>query len=710
MLSCEARDLTMPDSHSILLLGLDAQAHATASQHFTSKGHRVMSAPAGKDANSILKDPQLNLIYLQPTSDKSALEEFRRTAAIRPAVPIVLIFSQPTVQLLHQAWHAGVSDVIFLPLAAESLDSSLERTAKEVPVQSLAAESSEEARLHYLDENGKERWVTIRPPKLTIGRSSSNDLIFNYMNISRSQAEILYDDGHYTIRDLGSKHGTYINGVRMEAGRLENGDRIQLGGLQGQTITFRQGDLLHTLLGTSVSKAEVGFSISGFREIGMLLATIRALSSIPLLDDLLSMVVDTAIELTGADRGFIMLKENDGHLSFKCARNNYKRPMDGASFQTSRRVPDEVFKTGHRIVINDLDLGDGSEDHSSTRRLGLRSVFCVPLRYLTFHDTGNMSGIGRMETIGVLYVDSQKIGAVLSSTQIDALETLASEAAIAIYNAQLYRLSQEKRKLDEELAIAREIQQALLPGAVKVMPHVCAHSLNLPCREVGGDYFDYFELEGDKLGFALGDVAGKGIAAALLTSMLQGLFSAQALLELPLPDLISNVNLNLVRRGTSSRFVTFFFGVLDPEGSCTYTNAGHNPPYLLRQNGSIEELKDGGMVLGLFPFAEYVSRTVQLEPGDHLVLFTDGALEARNTGGEEFGEERLRALLQSNPSATAGDILTRLQEAIMAFSANTPQHDDITMMVLGYREEPAAADLNHASSSAPARPPVPLTE
>ena len=185
--------------------------------------------------------------------------------------------------------------MIFLPLTAQALGSSLGHAAKGVSVQALAAESPDEARLHYLDESGKERWVAIHPPRLTIGRSSSNDLIFNYMNISRFQAEIVVEDGQYSIRDLGSKHGTYVNGVRVEKARLENSDRIQLGGLQGQTITFRQGDLLHTLLGTSVSRSEVGISISGFREIGMLLATIRALSSIPLLDDLLSLVLDTAI-------------------------------------------------------------------------------------------------------------------------------------------------------------------------------------------------------------------------------------------------------------------------------------------------------------------------------------------------------------------------------------------------------------------------------
>jgi sigma-B regulation protein RsbU (phosphoserine phosphatase) len=707
MLSSVKRDLTMSESYSILLLGFSPQAYETASKYFAEVGHRIVSAPVDSDTDELLRHSQPNLIYLEPASDTSALEEFRRTAAIRPAVPIILVCAKPSVGLLHEAWHAGAADMIFLPLTAQALGSSLGHAAKGVSVQALAAESPDEARLHYLDESGKERWVAIHPPRLTIGRSSSNDLIFNYMNISRFQAEIVVEDGQYSIRDLGSKHGTYVNGVRVEKARLENSDRIQLGGLQGQTITFRQGDLLHTLLGTSVSRSEVGISISGFREIGMLLATIRALSSIPLLDDLLSLVLDTAIELTGADRGFIMLKESDGDLGFRCARNNYKRTLDGSYFQTSRRVPEEVFNTGHRVAINDLDVGNGSDDHSSTRRLGLRSVFCVPLRYLTFHDAGNMSGIGRMETIGVLYVDSQRIGAILSNTQIDALETLASEAAIAIYNARLYSVSQEKRKLDEELAIAREIQQALLPSGVKVMPYVCAHSQNLPCREVGGDYFDYFELQGGRLGFALGDVAGKGIAAALLTSMIQGLFTGQAQLDLPVPALIANVNLNLVKRGTTNRFVTFFFGVLDAEGHCTYTNAGHNPPYLLRQDGSIEELKEGGMVLGLFPFAEYESRTIQLQPGDHLILFTDGALEARNTAGEEFGEERLRALLQRNPTAPAGEILTSLQEAIMSFSANTPQHDDITMMVLGYREPPAAARLDHESALEEAQPPAP---
>ncbi len=676
----------MTDTITILLIGMQPPAESFAARHFSSCGYEVKSARSLPEARIALRDQRVDMICLQPSSDAKALEELQQGTEFRVHLPVVLVCPQPNAPLILDAWHAGAADVLTLPLSAENLNGCLNRALRRtIPQASVSAEENQ-ARFRYLDESGKEHWTTIIPPRFTIGRSSNNDMIFSHMSISRVHCEIVSEGGEHLLRDLSSKHGTYINGARVEQAKLINGDKIQLGGLQGIALTFHKGDLLQTLLGGSESSPDGGLAIRGFKEIGMLLATFRALSSIPLLDDLLGLVVDTAIELTGAERGFIMLKDADGKLSFRCARNSYKRTLDGSTFQTSRRVPEEVFRTGNSVVINDLDLGDQGEDHSSTRRLGLRRIFCVPLRYLAFHDGGSMSGIGRMETIGVLYVDSQMIGLGLSDTQIEALETLASEAAMAIYNARLYRDSQEKRKLEEELAIAREIQQALLPQPNKVLPYLNACSLNLPCREVGGDYFDYFEMSDGRLGFALGDVAGKGMPAALLTSMIQGIFSAQALLDLPLPALISNVNRNLVRRGTGNRFVTFFFGIVDPEGNCTYTNAGHNPPYVLSQDQTLQALTEGGMVLGLFPFAQYESRTIRLHPGDHVVLFTDGVLEARNSRGEEFGDENLRRLLEENARSSAGQIVNRLQEAIASFSANTPQHDDITMMVLGFKE------------------------
>ena len=213
-----------------------------------------------------------------------------------------------------------------------------------------------------------------------------------------------------------------------------------------------------------------------------------------------------------------------------------------------------------------------------------------------------------------------------------------------------------------------------------------AHSESIPCHEVGGDYFDYFELKDGRFAFVLGDVAGKGMPAALLASLIQGILSAQATLEMPLPAMISNINRNLVARGTGSRFVTFFLGVLDRDGCCSYINAGHNPPFLIGPDGSLKELTAGGVVLGLFPAAQYESETVIMKPDDHLVLFTDGVIEALNTAGEEFGKERLEELLRVSAGATAPQILARVRDSILAFSTGAPQHDDITVMVLGYRE------------------------
>jgi phosphoserine phosphatase RsbU/P len=670
--------------YSILLVGLKGEENFVSS-HLARLGHQIITAGNVAEANEKLKNAQADLIYLQASSNNRSVIELQQLTADVSSLPVVLVLNHPVADLVLDGWHAGAADILVTPLTAASLDISLQQCKKGLVPSEVQSTASVQAFFRCLDEDGKERQALVNPPRFTIGRSSTNDLVLGQMGISRAHAEVVFQDGAYLLRDLGSKLGTYLNGTKVDQAKLSNGDRVQLGGPQGVSLFFQEGDLLQSLLDISESRSDINLSIRGFKEFGMLLATFRALSSISLLDDLLALVVDTAIQLTGAERGFIMLREEDENLSFRCARNSYKGALDGSSFQTSRRIPFEVFKTGQRMVINDLDLGDALADHAETRRLGLRSIFCVPLSYLTFQDSGNQSGVHRTETIGVLYVDSQQIGAGLSSTQMDALETLASEAAMAIYNARLYKDSQEKRRIEEQLAIARELQQALLPQD-KHLSYVSACSQNLPCHEVGGDYFDYFDLDEGRFCFTIGDVAGKGISAALLASVVEGIFSTQTFLDSPLSVIVSNLNRNLAKRGTGNRFVTSFFGILDAEGSCTYVNAGHNPPIVVHRDGTMETLTEGGMVLGLFAGAQYQSDTVRLQPKDHLVLFTDGVLEALNAEGEEFGEERVRALLKANAQTTAPEILARLRESVLSFAARVPQHDDITIMVLGFRE------------------------
>jgi sigma-B regulation protein RsbU (phosphoserine phosphatase) len=229
------------------------------------------------------------------------------------------------------------------------------------------------------------------------------------------------------------------------------------------------------------------------------------------------------------------------------------------------------------------------------------------------------------------------------------------------------------------------MRQALLPAPLKTLSYASACSLNLPCYQVGGDYFDYFDLADGRLGFAIGDVSGKGVPAALMAAKIQGIFSALTTFNLPLPLMIANANRNLAGRPIDSAFVTLFFGVLDSQGNCTYTNAGHNPPILARRDGSLHEMTKGGLVLG--PFAtDYEAETLRLDPGDHVVLFTDGLLDAQNVAGEDFGKDRLEALIRECATLPASEILSRLHGELDSFCAGAPQRDDITLMVLGFRE------------------------
>jgi sigma-B regulation protein RsbU (phosphoserine phosphatase) len=676
----------MTDTYSIMLTGLNNAEENLALTQFSRSGHCVITARNLVEARGKIKAQKIDLMYLHLPVGKGGFIGLDEIAAFNSSVPIVIVCERAAEGFILDAWRSGASDILLLPLSPQSLDDSLQRSASKRIARKPDRAPEMAASFVYIDETGKECRINITPPRFTLGRSSGNDLVIGQGGVSRFHAEVLVQDGEYLLRDLCSKTGTYVNGVRIEQIKLTNDARVQLRGLQGPSLSFHAGDLLQSLLSRSDSNADVGLSLHGFKDVGKLFAAFRALSSIPILDDLLALVVDTAIELVGAERGFVMLREQSGELSFRCARNNNKQPLDGSCFQTSHRVPQEVFKTDRPVVIKDLGFEGGSESHDHTIQLGLRSISCVPLRYLTVQEAGSASTLARSEIIGVLYVDSLNICSGMSNTQIDALETLASEAAMAIYNARLYKDSQDKRRMDEQLAVAREIQQALLPSPNRDLEYVRACSRSLPCYDIGGDYFDYFNLENGHFGFAVGDVAGKGMPAALLASLVQGMFSTQNFHDVPLPDIIGNVNRNLLQHGTGNRFITFFFGILDPDGNCIYVNAGHNPPLVLNRDGSMKELTEGGMVLGLFARAQYEAGTVKLQPGDHLVLFTDGVVEALNTAGEEFGTEQLVKFLCANAQSTAPDILSRLQEAVLSFSANAPQHDDITMMVLGFRE------------------------
>jgi phosphoserine phosphatase RsbU/P len=243
-------------------------------------------------------------------------------------------------------------------------------------------------------------------------------------------------------------------------------------------------------------------------------------------------------------------------------------------------------------------------------------------------------------------------------------------------------IESQLHKQEHEIAEARSIQEGFLP---KEIPQVAGYEIASAwqsARVVGGDYFDVLSFEAETLGLCIADVAGKGLPAALLMSNLQAAVRGLASASLPVNDLCARVNALLCRNIASDRFVTFFYGQLDgPDRTLRYVNAGHNPPIVMHQDGSHHRLTEGGGVLGLFPSQTFALDTMRLEPGDRVVLFTDGVTEAGNVDGEEFGEERLVGLLEENRSGSAKQIQKKILDAAGEFSRNN-WTDDATLLIV----------------------------
>src|SRR5437870_4756534 len=369
-----------------------------------------------------------------------------------------------------------------------------------------------------------------------------------------------------------------------------------------------------------------------------LLEGLRALGSGRVLDDVLALVLDSAIEVTGAERGFIMMANRQKQLEFKLARARGKVTLSGRTFETSRKIPETVYSTGKQTIVEDLLDGDLAQLHTGPVALGIRQVLCTPLRLVRYVERAEQRGAD--EIIGVLYLDSRERGALKSQSAQTALETLSAEAALAIENARLYREALDKAKFEQELKVAAAIQQSLLPVANREGAFFTTAAASVACRAVGGDFFDYVDLPTNQFGFIVGDVAGKGSPAALLAAAVLGMFSAEANYHTNAAPLISRLNQGLFRRAIEARFLTTFYALLGHDGALTYCNAGHNAPMVVSPSG-VKRLETGGVVLGLFESATFDEETVQLQPGDLIVAFSDGVSEAMNEAGDEFTDERL---------------------------------------------------------------------
>lgn len=531
-----------------------------------------------------------------------------------------------------------------------------------------------DARLEVTDAVGR-RIVPIDKFPFTIGRREANDLRLMGSEVSRDHAEIAVDGEIFLVRDRSSRYGTFVNDSPVTEQRLAHGDRVRLGRSGGAEMVFLLAE------SSPMTDRTTTTAIGDLRQIAALLEGLRALGSGRVLDDVLALVLDSAIEVGSAERGFIMLSSPTDELEFKMARGRGRVTLSGVSFATSRKIPEEVFRTGESRIVADLLDGDLANVHQGTVQLGIRHVLCVPLRLVRYVDRA--AQIGEEKRIGVLYLDSKEKGTLLSNTTRTALETLAMEAAVAIENARLYRETIEKARLEQELRIAGEIQMAILPDPTHAGPFYRAAAGTLPCRSIGGDFYDYLDLPGNLFGFALGDVAGKGPSAALLSAMMQGIFAVQATSTEGPGVTIARVNVALFRRGIESRYVTLLYGVLTADGRLTYCNAGHNAPVVIGRQG-IRRLEAGGPPVGLFEISQYTEETVTLDPGDCVVVFSDGVSEALSKDGSEFCDGRIIDCVKAHCQAEPQTLVQELFAGVRAFTAGAVQSDDVTALVVRY--------------------------
>jgi len=283
--------------------------------------------------------------------------------------------------------------------------------------------------------------------------------------------------------------------------------------------------------------------------------------------------------------------------------------------------------------------------------------------------------------IGVFNLENDELDAYHEG-HLEFLKTFASQAAAAIERARLLDQAMEARNLERELEIARGIQASFLPTAPPSIAGLDLAGLNIPYREVGGDYFDYIKIVDNQLGLAIGDVSGKGVAAALLMAAFRASLLAEIRNHFAIRRILQKVNRLLYESTDDGKFVTAFYGVLDAKNRVfTFANAGHNPPLLLRADGRAEWLSEGGLPLGVLEEATYEERPVPLGSGDVLVLYTDGVTEASNDVEDQYGVERLEALVRSHAGRPAADLVEAIRVEVEAFTGDRHLNDDLTVVV-----------------------------
>jgi sigma-B regulation protein RsbU (phosphoserine phosphatase) len=554
---------------------------------------------------------------------------------------------------------------------------------------------TDRAGLEVISPDGAHRVVRVVESPFLIGRGgeTGNHLQLDDRRISRHCAAIISEDNRLYLEDRGHRRGLYVNEKSVDRCALEDGDVISFGMEDSYRIVFRSVAVessIQNILSRMESVSGDESSSGGLNKLNLLLeATMLLQSQLPL-DSVLGTMLDHAISITGADRGLLLKPDSSGTLHVRLGRLRGGLNLSPESLTPSQTALRMALTRKSSVVTEDINQADFDlQGAQSVVAQNLRVIIAIPL-YALPRASSMESAVHPIlgEFLGVVYLDSQR-PAAFSKLERQMLDALAVQAASVLDNARLVEYERERQRMQQELDIARDIQQALLPRRIQDYPHLAVSGINLPCLSVGGDYFDIFPISDDRTAFLIADVSGKGLGAALLTTMLQGALSGIAMGANPV-RVFDHINKFLYEHAEVGRYATMFFGVLSRTGELEYINAGHPPPLLLRRGELAEPFTEGSCPVGLLAETTYESASVQLEADDTLVLFSDGVTEAADPADEQYGIPRLREALAGREDAPLDYLQKAVFDSVEKFTRSASQADDITLLLVRYRAAASA--------------------
>jgi len=516
---------------------------------------------------------------------------------------------------------------------------------------------------------------------LVVGRSSKADLVLSDRFLSRQHARFFRDGEAWLVEDLGSRNTTLVNGRPVEQPvRLTRGDLVKLSetvisveDFETRTAPRAKPPGERTTSDTLVLRSASELLAAAEREsagasLRLLNEVHRALAGSLSLSELLELVLDRAFAHLGPEEAVIFLKRAHGGLELAASR---RLPGATGDELRSRSLEHEVADKCQSALVLDAQTDARFSAAESILSSGVRSLIAAPL-------------IGPLGSEGMIVLSSRVHLRRFSEQDLELLTALASVAALRIRNLSLAEEAARRRELEKEMALARQIQLMLLPETLPQVPGYSVFACNDPSRAVSGDLYEFqCRATGDERVVVIADVSGKGMAASLLAA------SFDALLVGPIevgyrPNRICElVSRRLFLRTAPERYVTAFIAALEPaSGRLGYTNAGHNPALLVRADRSVQRLPANGVPIGLFPATQYEGAEVTLGPGDLVLLYTDGITEAANPAGDEFGLERLQAVVCQHAREPLVALAVAIEAAVEVFVEGTPFGDDRTLVML----------------------------